>query len=187
MPERPNRGSRAGRRRQALGGKCGRHRSGFVCRTWKFLLKCGPVATEQRAATQTDDLARWGAVFSAHAVLRTRFFDDYLLAAADAGIRQVVLVAAGLDTRAFRLPWPEQARVYELDLPEVLAFKDAVLSSAGAQPRCRRSSVAVDLRHGLASTPRLAHALAQPRPRRRRIRTPLPRRGSSRRLRNRHL
>lgn len=60
---------------------------------------------EQRAAAAgTGDMASWGAAFSSHAVTRTRFFDDYLLAATEAGIRQVVLLAAGLDTRAFRLP-----------------------------------------------------------------------------------
>lgn len=54
--------------------------------------------------------------------------------------------SAGLDTRAFRLPWPDQVRLYELDLPEVLAFKNEVLSAAGAQPRCRRSTLAVSTR-----------------------------------------
>lgn len=68
-----------------------------------------------------------GAAFSSAGVVRTRFYDDYLLAAARAGCRQVVLLAAGLDTRAFRLMWPAGVTVFELDLPAVLGFKDRVL------------------------------------------------------------
>ncbi len=75
-------------------------------------------------------LASLGAVFCFHAVLRTRFFDDYLRTATVAGCRQVVLLAAGLDSRAFRLPWPDDVRVFELDLPEVLAFKEAELAAS---------------------------------------------------------
>ncbi|GAA3884797.1 class I SAM-dependent methyltransferase [Saccharothrix violaceirubra] len=69
--------------------------------------------------------------------LRTRFFDDVVH-----GARQVVLPAAGLDTRAFRLDWPADAHVYELDLAGVLAFKDAVLTVA---PAATRTTVAADL------------------------------------------
>ncbi len=81
-----------------------------------------------------------------HVVIRTRFYDDYLLGAAAAGCRQVVLVAAGLDGRAFRLDWPDGVSLFELDQPEVLEFKAAVLSGQGARPRCRRVAVPVDLR-----------------------------------------
>jgi methyltransferase (TIGR00027 family) len=91
-------------------------------------------------------LASLGAMFHAHAVIRTRFFDDYLAAAAAAGCLQVVLLAAGLDTRAFRLAWPERTRVFEADLPDVLAFKDTVLAACGAMPRCERITVPADLR-----------------------------------------
>jgi hypothetical protein len=66
------------------------------------------------------------------AVARTRLFDDYLLAAAADGIRQVVLPAAGLDARAFRLQWPDGVRLCELDLPEVLTFQDRVLTECSA-------------------------------------------------------
>jgi methyltransferase (TIGR00027 family) len=73
---------------------------------------------EQRAAlVGAGDMASWGATFWSHAVIRTQFFDDYLLDATAHGIRQVVLLAAGLDTRAYRLSWPRGAHVYELDLP----------------------------------------------------------------------
>ncbi len=81
-----------------------------------------------------------------HAVIRTRFFDDFLLGACAAGCRQVVLLAAGLDTRAFRLPWPAGVRLFELDRLDVLDFKDAVLSRQGAVPRCGRTALAADLR-----------------------------------------
>jgi methyltransferase (TIGR00027 family) len=86
-----------------------------------------------------------GAVLALHVVVRTRFYDDYLIAAAAAGCRQVVLVAAGLDTRAFRLDWPDGVRLFELDLPSVQAFKEPVLAQAGATPRCTRVVVEADL------------------------------------------
>lgn len=79
-------------------------------------------------------------------VIRTRFFDDFLQRITnELGLKQVVLVAAGLDTRAFRLSWPEGVRLFELDLPGVLAYKEEILSGAGAQPGCNRQVVAVDL------------------------------------------
>jgi methyltransferase (TIGR00027 family) len=91
-------------------------------------------------------MAALGAVFYAHGVIRTRFFDDYLTAATAAGCSQVVLLAAGLDTRAFRLPWPAGTRVFEVDLPDVLAFKDSVLAAEGAVAHCERTTVPADLR-----------------------------------------
>ncbi|MFJ8622024.1 SAM-dependent methyltransferase [Kitasatospora sp. NPDC093550] len=79
----------------------------------------------------------------AHGILRTRFYDDRLLAA---GAEQVVLLAAGLDTRAYRLDWPAGTRVFELDLAPVLAFKDQVLDGLGARPSSDRSTLPADLR-----------------------------------------
>jgi methyltransferase (TIGR00027 family) len=77
-----------------------------------------------------------------YVVVRTRFFDDFLLYACwGAGIRQVVLLAAGMDARAFRLNWPSGTRLYELDRPEVLAAKEEVLARAGARPACERRVV----------------------------------------------
>ncbi|MEU5420052.1 SAM-dependent methyltransferase [Streptomyces sp. NPDC001407] len=84
--------------------------------------------------------------FSGYVAIRTRFFDDYLLSSAERGRRQVVLLAAGLDTRAFRLPWPPGTHLFELDLPELLAFKEEVLSREGATASCRRTVLAADLR-----------------------------------------
>ncbi|HTF32253.1 MAG TPA: SAM-dependent methyltransferase [Myxococcota bacterium] len=79
--------------------------------------------------------------------VRTRFFDDFLLATARThGVRQVVLVAAGLDTRAFRLEWPPGMHLFEMDQKEVLDYKASILGPLRATPRCRRTTVAVDLR-----------------------------------------
>ncbi len=79
-------------------------------------------------------------------IIRTRFFDDFLLQAAGRrGVRQVVILAAGLDTRAFRLSWPAGTRLFEIDQPHVLQYKESVLQAAGAQPACERRAVALDL------------------------------------------
>jgi methyltransferase (TIGR00027 family) len=91
-----------------------------------------------------------GAIFQARVAIRTRFYDDYLLAACAAGCRQVVLLAAGMDTRGYRLDWPAGTRLFEIDQPDVLAFKDAVLTSRDAVPRCHRVARAADLRHDWA-------------------------------------
>ncbi|MGW6693045.1 SAM-dependent methyltransferase [Rhodococcus sp. NPDC054953] len=78
--------------------------------------------------------------------LRTRFFDDHFAAAAAAGVTQAVIVAAGLDARAYRLHWPAGATVYEVDRASVLDFKAAVLTARGARANADRRPVAVDLR-----------------------------------------
>jgi methyltransferase (TIGR00027 family) len=78
--------------------------------------------------------------------VRTHFFDEYFRAAVDAGIRQVVILAAGLDSRAYRLEWPVDTTLYEIDQPQVLAYKTGTLESAGAAPKATRRPVAVDLR-----------------------------------------
>jgi len=78
--------------------------------------------------------------------IRTRLLDDFLgQGVAETGARQVVILAAGLDTRAFRLTWPEGTRLYELDHADVLAAKQATMDAAGAIPRCQRRTIAVDL------------------------------------------
>ncbi|WP_137724844.1 SAM-dependent methyltransferase [Prescottella subtropica] len=83
--------------------------------------------------------------------VRSRFFDDWFASASCAGIGQAVLLAAGLDVRAYRLGWPDGTVVYELDAPKVLAFKDGVLTERGARPRADRRTVAVDLREDWAT------------------------------------
>ena len=82
---------------------------------------------------------------SGYVGLRTRFFDDYLLDARSAGIEQVVVLAAGLDTRAFRLAGLAGARLFEIDQPAVLSFKEDVLRSSGAVARCARVALGRDL------------------------------------------
>ncbi|MBE1492928.1 methyltransferase (TIGR00027 family) [Amycolatopsis lexingtonensis] len=94
-----------------------------------------------------------GALFARQVAIRTRFYDDYLLAA---GCAQVVVLAAGLDARAFRLGWAPGVRLFELDLPEVLAFKDEVLSRQDAVPSCERVVVPADLRGDWAAALRAA-------------------------------
>jgi methyltransferase (TIGR00027 family) len=79
--------------------------------------------------------------------VRTHFFDAYFADAVAAGIRQVVIVAAGLDSRAYRLDWPAGTTVYEIDLPKVLEYKAQTLASHGAAPVADRRPVPVDLRH----------------------------------------
>jgi methyltransferase (TIGR00027 family) len=78
--------------------------------------------------------------------VQTRFFDDFFASAGAAGIRQAVIVAAGLDSRAYRLEWQDGTTVFEVDLPKVLEFKARVLGEHGAAPKARRSEVAADLR-----------------------------------------
>jgi methyltransferase (TIGR00027 family) len=78
--------------------------------------------------------------------VRTRFFDDFFVEAGEAGIRQAVILASGLDARPYRLPWPQGSTVYEIDQPKVIEFKTATMESIGAKPTAQRRAVAVDLR-----------------------------------------
>src|SRR5271170_8325005 len=78
--------------------------------------------------------------------VRTKFFDTYFADAVAAGIRQMVILAAGLDSRAYRLDWPAGTTVYEIDQPQVVTYKTATLESAGAAPKAIRRTVPVDLR-----------------------------------------
>lgn len=83
--------------------------------------------------------------FSAYFATRTPFYDERVLRAVESGARQVVLVAASMDTRAYRLALPADTTVFELDNVSVLGFKDTVLSRHQAEPSCRRVPVPVDL------------------------------------------
>jgi methyltransferase (TIGR00027 family) len=78
--------------------------------------------------------------------VRTRFFDDFFISATGAGIRQAVILASGLDTRAYRLPWPAGTVVYEIDQPQVIDFKTNTLADLGANPTAERRTVSIDLR-----------------------------------------
>lgn len=78
--------------------------------------------------------------------IRTRYFDDFLLrVTAEHQIHQVVILAAGMDARGFRLAWPPQTHLFELDQPQVLSLKDQILAAAGATAMCQRRAVGVDL------------------------------------------
>jgi len=78
--------------------------------------------------------------------VRTKYFDDYFIDAVGAGVRQAVILASGLDSRAFRLPWPDGTVVYEIDQPQVIEFKTTTLAGIGAEPTATRRTIAVDLR-----------------------------------------
>ncbi|BBX46932.1 class I SAM-dependent methyltransferase [Mycobacterium cookii] len=79
--------------------------------------------------------------------VRTAWYDQIFLDAVAAGVRQVVILAAGLDARTWRLPWPDGTTVYEVDQAKVLNFKSVTLQGSGAQPRAKLVNVAADLRH----------------------------------------
>jgi methyltransferase (TIGR00027 family) len=98
------------------------------------------------AAVANADMTS-AAAFNAQWVgVRTRFFDDFFIRASQSGIRQTVILAAGLDSRAYRLAWPSDHTVFEVDKPQVLEFKQQVLDERGAVPSARRVTVATDLR-----------------------------------------
>jgi methyltransferase (TIGR00027 family) len=97
------------------------------------------------ADERSDATRHIGARIAMQVVVRTRFYDDYLLAGTRDGIRQVVLLAAGLDTRAYRLDWPAGTKVFEIDLPDMVDFKEQVMAGTGASPTARRAVVPADL------------------------------------------
>jgi len=79
--------------------------------------------------------------------MRTKFFDDYFISTCVAGeVRQAVILASGLDSRAYRLAWPSGTLVYEIDQPAVIHFKTSVLEDLGAQPIAQRRTIGIDLR-----------------------------------------
>ena len=97
-------------------------------------------------APENKLMTEFGAHFVNYQAARSKYFDDYFYAAADAGVRQIVIPAAGLDSRAYRLAWPSGTVVYELDQPQVLEFKREVLGRRGDAPTAERLEIAVDLR-----------------------------------------
>lgn len=94
----------------------------------------------------TDDPLLNRQTMNEQITVRTRFFDEFFHQAAEAGIRQAVILASGLDTRAYRLRWPAGTVVYEIDQPDVIAFKTQQLADLGAEPAAQRHAVAIDLR-----------------------------------------
>jgi methyltransferase (TIGR00027 family) len=112
----------------------------------------------------TDDAAYTAALMTTVMAVRTKFFDDFFLTAtgggnstnatgggsstnaASDGVRQAVILASGLDSRPYRLPWPDGTVVYEIDQPKVIEFKTATMTDIGATPTAERRTVAIDLR-----------------------------------------
>jgi methyltransferase (TIGR00027 family) len=93
-----------------------------------------------------EDAAKGMRRFADAMAMRTSYFDEFFLDATRAGIRQAVILASGLDSRAYRLPWPAGTSVYEVDQPQVIDFKTATLAGLGAEPTADRRAVAIDLR-----------------------------------------
>jgi methyltransferase (TIGR00027 family) len=106
----------------------------------------GPELPAEVVEAEPDMPQRMQALVSYFAT-RTKFFDTSFVEATNAGIRQAVILAAGLDARSWRLPWRDGTTVYELDQDRVLDFKAATLHAHGAEPKANRVAVAVDLRH----------------------------------------
>ncbi|WP_347403822.1 SAM-dependent methyltransferase [Mycobacterium sp. 236(2023)] len=79
-----------------------------------------------------------------YAAARTKWFDEFFVAASSAGVSQVVILAPGLDTRAWRLPWLDDTVIYEVDEPHVLEFKQQVIEKSGVTPSARRVPVALE-------------------------------------------
>lgn len=114
-----------------------------------FVAAAGEPTLATAVATNDVDSA---AGFNARWVgVRTRFFDDFFTQAAQSGTRQAVILAAGLDSRAYRLRWPADYTVYEVDRPQVLEFKQRVLDERGVTARTQRTVVATDLREDWAA------------------------------------
>lgn len=100
------------------------------------------------SADVDDDESSWKLAHMPDAMAaRTRFFDSFFHSATEAGIRQAVILASGLDARAYRLAWPADMTVFEIDQPEVIAFKTATLQGLGAAPTAELRTVAIDLRN----------------------------------------
>jgi methyltransferase (TIGR00027 family) len=110
---------------------------------WNFMLDDDLVTkigeADPEIAALFDHMGSYQAV-------RTHYFDDFFARAVDAGIRQVVILAAGLDSRAFRLQWPTGTTVFEIDQPKVLEYKAATLALHDVTPAADRREVPVDLR-----------------------------------------
>jgi methyltransferase (TIGR00027 family) len=111
-----------------------------------FVDAAPPVFEDGPTPDEDPDIATLEAAFQDAISVRTRFYDEFVLGAVESGCQQVVLLGAGLDSRAFRLTWPHDVRLFEVDTPDVLAFKESVLSGLGAVPGCGRAIVPADFR-----------------------------------------
>jgi methyltransferase (TIGR00027 family) len=106
------------------------------------------LATGQFDLADLDDEAARGLQrLTDNMAVRTKFFDEFFLNATEAGIHQAVILASGLDSRAYRLAWPAGTTVYEIDQPDVIEFKTKTLADLRAEPTATRRAVAMDLRY----------------------------------------
>ena len=103
-------------------------------------------ATLAELGKDDPQLSERMAVMWRYGASRTKWFDEFFIAAGAAGVLQAVILAAGLDARAWRLPWVSDTVVYEIDQPRVLAFKSETLRAHDARPAARYVAVPVDLR-----------------------------------------
>ena len=111
--------------------------------------RCSTTTVEKAAAIDPEVAAIFRHMGNYQAV-RTHFFDEYFAKAAAAGIRQIVILASGLDSRAYRIEWPAATTVFEIDQPKVLEYKAATLAENGVKPSAQLREVPMDLRHRLA-------------------------------------
>ena len=110
---------------------------------WEYLLDADFIAKVAEADTEAAQIFEHMGNYQA---VRTHFFDAFFAEATAAGIRQVVILASGLDSRAYRLQWPAGTTVFEIDQPKVLDYKSATLSEHGVEPSATRREVPIDLR-----------------------------------------
>ena len=110
---------------------------------WENFLDDG---MQQRIADADPEAAAMFANMLSYQAVRTHFFDAFFTDAAAAGIRQIVILASGLDSRAYRLDWPAGTVVFEIDQPKVLQYKAGKLAEHGVRPSAELHEVAIDLR-----------------------------------------
>jgi methyltransferase (TIGR00027 family) len=110
---------------------------------WELMLDPSMVAKVEAIDAETAASVQHMRSYQA---VRTNFFDTYFDKAVADGIRQVVILASGLDSRAYRLDWPAGTTVYEIDQPKVLEYKSTTLADNGVTPAADRREVPIDLR-----------------------------------------
>src|SRR5947209_90420 len=76
-------------------------------------------------------------------VMRTYVLDQYIERVLAAGVDTVLNLAAGLDARPYRMALPSTLRWIEVDLPELLTYKEEILR--GEKPRCALERIPMDL------------------------------------------
>jgi methyltransferase (TIGR00027 family) len=120
---------------------------------WGAMLDDSVIAKAEASDAETAAVFHYMRNYQA---VRTHFFDAYFADAVAAGIRQVVILASGLDSRAYRLDWPAGTTVYEIDQPKVLSYKSSTLAAHDVRPSAHRREVAIDLRQDWPSALREA-------------------------------